>query len=227
MNSTTLLHATGLQKSFGRTPALRGASVSVGPRERVALRGRSGSGKSTLLLCLAGVLLPDAGQVTYLGRPYAAMSADERARLRRREMGLVLQHGQLVPELTVLENVALPLLLEKVERGSATLLAHEWLSRLGVLDVADARPAELSGGQAQRVAIARALVTGPQLVLADEPTGSLDTVGADEVMTVLLEATRGCATALVVVTHDNRVAARMDREVVVEDGSTEPMGALR
>jgi putative ABC transport system ATP-binding protein len=227
MNSTTLLHATGLQKSFGPTPALRGASLSIGPRERVAVRGRSGSGKSTLLLCLAGVLLPDAGQVTYLGRGYDAMSADERARLRRREMGLVLQHGQLVPELTVLENVALPLLLEKVERSSATLLAHEWLSRLGVLDVAQARPVEISGGQAQRAAIARALVTGPQLVLADEPTGSLDTVGADEVMSVLIDATRSCAAALVVVTHDNRVAARMDREVVVEDGSTERAGVLR
>ncbi|WP_019146158.1 ABC transporter ATP-binding protein [Aeromicrobium massiliense] len=227
MNSTTLLHATGLQKSFGRTPALRGASLTVGPRERVAVRGRSGSGKSTLLLCLAGVLLPDAGGVTYLGRRYDAMTADERARLRRREMGLVLQHGQLVPELTVLENVALPLLLEKVERSSAALLAHEWLARLGVAELADARPAEISGGQAQRAAIARALVTGPQLVLADEPTGSLDTVGADEVMAVLLEATRSCDAALVVVTHDNRVAARMDREVSVEDGSTEPAGALR
>lgn len=227
MNSATLLHATGLQKSFGPTPALRGASLSVGPRERVALRGRSGSGKSTLLLCLAGVLLADAGTVTYLGRSFTAMHADERARLRRREMGLVLQHGQLVPELSVVENVALPLLLEKVERSSAALLAHEWLDRLGVLDVADARPAELSGGQAQRAAIARALVTGPQLVLADEPTGSLDTVGADEVMAVLLEATRTCDAALVVVTHDNRVAARMDREVVVEDGATEPVEVLR
>jgi putative ABC transport system ATP-binding protein len=227
MNSTTLLHATGLQKSFGRTPALRGASLTVGPRERVAVRGRSGSGKSTLLLCLAGVLLPDAGGVTYLGRRFDAMGADERARLRRREMGLVLQHGQLVPELTVVENVALPLLLERVERSSAALLAHEWLARLGVVDLADARPAEISGGQAQRAAIARALVTGPQLVLADEPTGSLDTVGADEVMAVLLDATRSCDAALVVVTHDNRVAARMDREVLVEDGSTEPAGALR
>ena len=200
-----LLAAHGLRKAFGRTEALRGASLSVAPGETVAVTGRSGSGKSTLLLCLAGVLRPEAGEVTYVGRPLGTLSEAERTRLRRREIGLVLQFGQLVPELSAADNVALPLLLE----------------RLGALDLADATPGELSGGEAQRVAVARALVTGPKVIFADEPTGALDTVSGEQVLDALLSAARETGASVVLVTHDNRVAAHADREVVMTDGLIE------
>jgi putative ABC transport system ATP-binding protein len=223
MNPTNeaLLAAQGLRKAFGRTEALRGASLSVAAGETVAVTGRSGSGKSTLLLCLAGVLRPEAGEVTYGGRPLDTLSEAERTRLRRRELGLVLQFGQLVPELSAVDNVALPLLLERHDRAASRRTALGWLERLGALDLAEARPGELSGGEAQRVAVARALVTGPKVVLADEPTGALDTVSGEQVLDELLSAARDAGASVVLVTHDNRVAAHADREVVVSDGRIE------
>ena len=213
MNPTNeaLLAAQGLRKAFGRTEALRGASLSVAAGETVAVTGRSGSGKSTLLLCLAGVLRPEAGEVTYGGRPLDTLSEAERTRLRRRELGLVLQFGQLVPELSAVDNVALPLLLERHDRAASRRTALGWLER----------PGELSGGEAQRVAVARALVTGPKVVLADEPTGALDTVSGEQVLDELLSAARDAGASVVLVTHDNRVAAHADREVVVSDGRIE------
>ena len=216
-----LLAAHGLRKAFGRTEALRGASLSVAPGETVAVTGRSGSGKSTLLLCLAGVLRPEAGEVTYGGRPLDALSEAERTRLRRRELGLVLQFGQLVPELSAVDNVALPLLLERHDRAASHRTALGWLERLGALDLADAQPGELSGGEAQRVAVARALVTGPKVIFADEPTGALDTVSGEQVLDALLSAARETGASVVLVTHDNRVAAHADREVVMTDGLIE------
>ena len=223
MNTTNeaLLAAQGLRKAFGRTEALRGASLAVAAGETVAVTGRSGSGKSTLLLCLAGVLRPEAGEVTYGGRPLDTLSEAERTRLRRRELGLVLQFGQLVPELSAVDNVALPLLLERHDRAASRRTALGWLERLGALDLAEARPGELSGGEAQRVAVARALVTGPKVVLADEPTGALDTVSGEQVLDELLSAARDAGASVVLVTHDNRVAAHADREVVVSDGRIE------
>jgi putative ABC transport system ATP-binding protein len=223
MNPTNeaLLAAQGLRKAFGRTEALRGASLTVAAGETVAVTGRSGSGKSTLLLCLAGVLRPEAGEVTYGGRPLDTLSEAERTRLRRRELGLVLQFGQLVPELSAVDNVALPLLLERHDRAASRRTALGWLERLGALDLAEARPGELSGGEAQRVAVARALVTGPKVVLADEPTGALDTVSGEQVLDELLSAARDAGASVVLVTHDNRVAAHADREVVVSDGRIE------
>lgn len=185
------------------------------------MTGRSGSGKSTLLLCLAGVLRPEAGEVSYGGRQLEAMSEAERTRLRRREFGLVLQFGQLVPELSAVANVALPLLLERHDRAASRRSALGWLERLGALDLAEARPGELSGGEAQRVAVARALVTSPRVVFADEPTGALDTVSGERVLDALLAASRDAGAAVVLVTHDNRVAARADREVVLADGQVE------
>jgi len=213
--------ASGVQLSFGSTPALRGASISVARGELVALTGPSGSGKSTLMHCLAGVLLPDAGVVTFAGRRLDEMSADERTLLRRRHIGLVLQFGQLVPELTALENVALPLLLDGRGRKNVEQAARQWLEQLGVADRAGIRPPAMSGGEQQRVAIARALVTSPDVVLADEPTGSLDTVTGELALEVLVKATRETGAALVVVTHDHRVSAWMDREVVLRDGAVE------
>jgi putative ABC transport system ATP-binding protein len=165
------------------------------------------------------VLVPEAGSVTFAGQRLDELDESARTRLRRREIGLVLQFGQLVPDLTAVQNAALPLLLDGTDRRTARTAALAWLERLGVAEVADQVPAELSGGESQRVAVARALVTGPRLVCADEPTGALDTVAGEVVLTELLAAVRDASASLLVVTHDNRVAARADREVVLRDGS--------
>lgn len=221
---SVLLQAHAVRKSFARTEALRGVSAEINAGETVAITGPSGSGKSTLLLCLAGILRPEAGEVTYVGQRLDVLGEAERTRLRRREMGVVLQFGQLVPELTAVQNVVLPLLLEKHDRAAAHRSALSWLERLGAADLADQTPAELSGGQAQRVAVARALVTGPRVVFADEPTGALDTVAGEQVLTQLLDAVRHTDATLVMVTHDNRVAARADREITLRDGAVEGAG---
>lgn len=219
-----LVKAHSLRKSFAQTEALRGVSVEIAAGETVAITGPSGSGKSTLLLCLAGILRPEAGEVHYDQQRLDRLGEAERTTLRRREMGIVLQFGQLVPELTAVQNVALPLLLEKHDRASARRAALSWLERLGADDLADQVPAELSGGQAQRVAVARALVAGPKVVFADEPTGSLDTVAGEQVLGQLLGAVRETGATLVMVTHENRVAASADREIVLRDGSVEGVG---
>lgn len=221
---TALVKAHSLRKSFAQTEALRGVSVEIAAGETVAITGPSGSGKSTLLLCLAGILRPEAGEVIYDQQRLDHLGEAERTLLRRREMGIVLQFGQLVPELTAVQNVALPLLLERHDRASARRAALSWLERLGAGDLADQVPAELSGGQAQRVAVARALVTGPKVVFADEPTGSLDTVAGEQVLGQLLGAVRDTGATLVMVTHENRVAASADREIVLRDGSVEGVG---
>ncbi|MET7989699.1 ABC transporter ATP-binding protein [Amycolatopsis sp. NPDC005232] len=213
-----LLVADGLEKAFGPTQALRGAGVSVAAGEVLAIMGPSGSGKSTLLHCLAGIVRPDAGTITYGGRDLVAMSDRERSALRRTEFGFVFQFGQLVPELTCLENVALPLRLAKVGRRKAEGVAREWLERLQVSDVADKRPGDVSGGQGQRIAVARALVTQPKVVFADEPTGALDSLNGEKVMRMFTEAARQTNAAVVLVTHEARVAAYSDHEIVVRDG---------
>ncbi|WP_296607332.1 ABC transporter ATP-binding protein [Nocardioides sp.] len=220
----SILTAHGVHKSFGRTVALRGAALEVQPGECVAITGPSGSGKSTLLHCLAGVLMPDSGVVTFRGTRLDALGVDERTRLRRSSFGLVLQFGQLVPELSALENVALPLMLEGRRRPDAAAAATQWLERLEVAQLAHTRPTAMSGGEAQRVAIARALVTSPDIVFADEPTGALDTVTGELALDVLVKATRETEAALVLVTHDNRVAAAAEREVVLRDGAIEAAG---
>lgn len=220
MNSA-IVEARAVRKAFGRTEALRGTSLAVEEGEIVAVTGPSGSGKSTLLLCMAGVLRPEAGEIWFDGRNLQDLSENDRTRLRRREFGLVLQFGQLVPELTAVQNVALPLLLEKHDRAAANTLARGWLERLDALDMADALPGEMSGGEAQRVAIARALVTGPRVIFADEPTGALDTVSGERVLGALLSTARETGATVVMVTHDNRVAASADREVVIRDGAVE------
>jgi putative ABC transport system ATP-binding protein len=216
-----LVDAQSVRKSFGRTEALRGASLSVAAGEVVAVTGPSGSGKSTLLLCAAGVIRPESGRVTYAGQVLDELDEAERSRLRRRDFGLVLQFGQLVPEMTAVQNVALPLLLDRHDRASSFTAARSWLERLDALELADARPGEMSGGEAQRIAIARALVSGPRVIFADEPTGALDTVNSERVLRVLLEVSRETSASLVLVTHDNRVAAAADREVMLRDGCNE------
>ncbi|MEW2609171.1 ABC transporter ATP-binding protein [Streptomyces sp. NPDC047880] len=219
-----LLTAAGLTKAHGRTPALRGASVELHAGEILAVTGASGSGKSTLLHCLAGIVRPDAGSVTYDGRRLEDLPEKRLSELRRTEFGVVFQFGQLIPELTVLDNAALPLLLAGTGRAEARARAGEWLERFGVRGQEDLRPGELSGGQAQRAALARALVTGPRVVFADEPTGALDSLAGEQVMTALVHTARDAGTAVLLITHDAQVAAYADREVRLRDGAVAALG---
>jgi putative ABC transport system ATP-binding protein len=215
-----LLSAVDLRKSYGATPALDGAQFAIHAGEVVAVMGPSGSGKSTLLHCLAGIVQPDSGQVSYSGREMTNMSDRERSALRRTDFGFVFQFGQLVPELSCAENVALPLRLNGIKRKKAQEQAGEWLRRLEVEDVAGKRPGEISGGQGQRVAVARALAGGPRVVFADEPTGALDSLNGERVMKLLAAAARDTDAAVVLVTHEPRVAAYADYEIVVRDGKS-------
>jgi len=222
-----IVEAHNLVKSFGETPALRGASLTVREGEIVAVMGPSGSGKSTLLHCLAGILVPEQGQVWFGGQRLDALSDERRSALRRDRFGCVFQSGQLVPELTAEQNVALPLLLSGTRRGPAMTAARKWFSALGLDGLEHRRSGELSGGQAQRVALARGLVAGPQVLFADEPTGSLDSVSGELVMDLLTAAVREHGTAVVLVTHDARVAAYADREVIVRDGTVSTLTGAR
>jgi putative ABC transport system ATP-binding protein len=217
-DAATIIEARDLSLSFGETPALRGASLSVRKGEIVAVMGPSGSGKSTLLHCLAGILVPTRGEVDYRGQRLDTLSDDRRSQLRRDRFGFVFQSGQLVPELTAEENVALPLLLAGTRRGAAMTAARTWFPALGLDGLGQRRSGELSGGQAQRVALARGLVNEPEVLFADEPTGSLDSVSGELVMDLLTAAVGEHGTTVVLVTHDARVAAYADREVVVRDG---------
>ncbi|MFG3252637.1 ABC transporter ATP-binding protein [Streptomyces sp. NPDC048172] len=219
-----LLSAQGLRKTYGATAALDGADFSIKAGEVVAVMGPSGSGKSTLLHCLAGIVPPDAGTVLYREREVSAMSDSQRSALRRSEFGFVFQFGQLVPELTCLENAALPLRLAGAARKRAEATAREWLERLEVDDVRHHRPGQVSGGQGQRVAIARALAGRPRVLFADEPTGALDSLNGERAMQLLTRAARDTDAAVVLVTHETRVAAYSDREVVVRDGRVKDHG---
>jgi putative ABC transport system ATP-binding protein len=214
-----LIEARNAALSFGETPALRGASVGVAPGEILAIMGPSGSGKSTLLHCLAGILVPESGEIAFRGERIDTMVERERSTLRRDHFGFVFQFGQLVPELSAEENVALPLLLSGVRRTEALEAARTWFGRLGLDDVATHRSGEMSGGQAQRVALARALVARPEVLFADEPTGSLDSLNGELVMELLTATAREQGTTVIIVTHEPRVAAYADREVIVRDGT--------
>ncbi|MDQ2749144.1 MAG: ABC transporter ATP-binding protein [Pseudonocardiales bacterium] len=213
-----ILVARDLHKSFGKTPALTGADLSVAAGEIVAVMGPSGSGKSTLLHCLAGVLRPDRGEVWFDGHRVDEMKDSARTELRRCSFGFVFQFGQLVPELSAEENIALPLILGGTRRAPAVRAARQWLTRLGLEGLGERRSGELSGGQAQRVALARGLITAPKVLFADEPTGSLDSLTGVHVMDLLVETAKAEGTTVVLVTHEPRVAAYADREVVVRDG---------
>jgi putative ABC transport system ATP-binding protein len=223
---TALLEACDVHRSFGATPALRGVGVTVERAEILAIMGPSGSGKSTLLHCLAGILPPDAGEVRFDGRRIDDLSEHDRTVLRRQSFGFLFQFGQLVPELSAVENVALPLLLGGRRRREAVAEADAWFDRLGIEGLQARRPGELSGGEAQRVAMGRALVTSPVVLFADEPTGSLDSLAGERVMDLLVDSARAHGTTVILVTHEPRVAAYADREVIVRDGRCMvPVGA--
>jgi len=213
-----ILQAEGLRKTYGQTEALRGVDVEIERGEVVAVMGPSGSGKSTLLHCLAGVISPDSGSVTFEGQTISTLSEQERAKLRLTTFGFVFQFGQLLPDLSALDNVSVPLLLNGQRRHASEEKARIWLERLGLKGMEKKLPSELSGGQAQRVAIARALVTDPAVLFADEPTGSLDSLAAETVMNLLLDLVKEIGTTVVIITHDPRTAAFADRDIIIRDG---------
>lgn len=213
-----MLNAVDVRYSFGKTVALANASATVAPGERVALVGPSGSGKTTFLYCLAGLLRPAGGQVMFNGKELTKLSDEERSELRLRSFGFVFQFAELVPELTIRENIALPLDLAGIRRAERIERVSALLARLGLTAEADRRPAQVSGGQAQRAAVARAVVHKPSVVFADEPTGSLDTANGEAVINLLFGLAEEQGSAVVLVTHDPKVAGRADRVLELRDG---------
>ncbi len=213
-----MLEARGVSLTYGQTQALDGVDICLEPGSSIALMGASGSGKSSLLHCLAGIIVPDAGEVCLDGQIISGWSESQRSRLRLERMGVVFQFGDLVPELTMLENVMLPLQLLGTSRGPARERALAMLDRVGIAHLAQSRISEVSGGEVQRTAVARALVHRPGVVLADEPTGALDSLTAEKVLDVLVDLTHDAGAALLVVTHDTMVASHLDTLVTMHDG---------
>jgi lipoprotein-releasing system ATP-binding protein len=224
--TSAVLSARAVGRSFREGSAtlevLLDVQLEVQRGERLAIIGASGSGKTTLLQILGGLDRPDAGQVIIDGRNIHELGERERGALRNRSIGFVYQFHHLLPEFSALENVAMPLLVRRESAASAAERARALLARVGLAQRLNHKPHQLSGGERQRTAVARALVTSPQLVLADEPTGNLDGRNAEQVFALMLELNREMGTSLVVVTHDPRLAARMDRVLELEGGQLRP-----
>jgi lipoprotein-releasing system ATP-binding protein len=227
-HSTPVLEARGLRKSFRQGPreirVLEEVSLALAPGESLAIVGSSGAGKSTLLHILGGLDRPDSGEVLVEGASMWQLSPLERSRMRNRTMGFVYQFHHLLAEFTALENVAMPLLIRGVGAARARERSADLLSRVGLAERLGHKPGELSGGERQRAAVARALVGGPRVVLGDEPTGNLDERTADHVYGLMLDLNRELGTGLLLVTHDRRLAARMDRQLELHMGRLHEMG---
>jgi len=224
--SEVVLSGRRLEHSYGAETVLKGVSFDIAAGEVVALMGPSGSGKSTLLHVLAGLLRPSSGEVWLRGARVDTLGEHARARVRLRDLGFVFQFGDLVPELTVVENVELPLRLLGTARVKARRRATDLLGLLGIAELGDRRLHEVSGGQAQRAAVARALVHEPAVVLADEPTGALDTVAGEQVLEALVGASKETGAAVLLVTHEMSVAAWAERDVQMRDGALRTPAAL-
>jgi lipoprotein-releasing system ATP-binding protein len=223
MNDERVLEASGVKRAFRQGPidleVLLGVNLAVKAGERIAIIGASGSGKTTLLQMLGGLDRPTAGMVRIAGQDIHALDEKARGALRNHTLGFIFQFHHLLPEFSALENVAMPLLVRREPKAKAEERARAILGRVGLGERLVHRPHELSGGERQRAAVARALVTNPRLVLADEPTGNLDGANAESVFALMLELNRELGTSLIVVTHDRRLAARMDRVLELERGN--------
>lgn len=221
-SSDVIIKADDIKKSYGETHAMRGISLEIKRGEVLAIMGPSGSGKSTLLHTLAGIIKPDSGKVYFGGSRIDNLNDHGRTMLRRTKFGFVFQFSQLVPELTAIDNVAVPLLLNGIPRGEAYHQAEQWLNKVGITDAKLNHLAnQLSGGQIQRVAIARAMVINPEVLFADEPTGSLDSLNSELVMKMFIKTAKENGTTVVMVTHEPTIAAYADREIIVRDGRVE------
>lgn len=221
MKKIPLIEAHDVRMTFGPTQILRGVDLTVHEGEIVSIMGPSGSGKSTLLYCLAGIITTETGGVTYSGRTITTLKRSEAAKLRRTDFGFIFQFGELVPELPVRDNIALPLLLRGVGKRTAYTTAEEWIDLVGLTSVARAFPHTLSGGEVQRAAIARAMVIDPKVIFADEPTGSLDSANSKKVMELLVGIADKYRKTIVMVTHSPEVAAYADRMIMLRDGLIE------